>query len=50
LAVVGLLGYRSAGRIAGVAGYRYLSVDYERGGFVWDVSMQGPIVGLRIQF
>jgi hypothetical protein len=29
-----------------MAGYRYLAVNYDRGGFVWDVSMAGPIVAI----
>ena len=32
------------------AGYRYLAVDYDDGGFVWDVSMQGPIIGVKFRF
>jgi hypothetical protein len=31
-------------------GYRYLFVDYENGGFVYDVHMSGLIVGLGIHF
>ena len=34
----------------GAIGYRYLSVDYEDNGFVWDVAMSGPIIGLSIRF
>ena len=32
------------------AGYRYLAVDYDDDGFVWDVSMQGPIIGVKFRF
>ena len=32
------------------AGYRYLAVDYDDSGFVWDVSMQGPVVGVKFRF
>ena len=32
------------------AGYRYLAVDYDDDGFVWDVSMQGPVIGAKFQF
>jgi hypothetical protein len=46
----GLLGYQFNDRIAAAAGYRYLSVDYKNDGFVWDVSISGPIIGLKILF
>ena len=32
------------------AGYRHLEVDYEDGGFVYDVQMSGPILGAGLQF
>ncbi|WP_208245619.1 hypothetical protein WGT02_37080 (plasmid) [Rhizobium sp. T1470] len=32
------------------AGYRYLAVDYDDDGFVWDVSMQGPVIGAKFRF
>lgn len=32
------------------AGYRHLDVDYDHGGFVWDVSMSGPILGASLRF
>ena len=31
-------------------GYRHLAVDYRRGGFVYDVNMSGPILGVVIRF
>jgi len=31
-------------------GYRYLAVDYKRGGYVFDISMSGPIVGVSYRF
>lgn len=37
-------------RVAIRAGYRHLEVDYDHGGFVWDVSMDGPILGLSVRF
>jgi opacity protein-like surface antigen len=32
------------------AGYRYLSVDFNDGGFVYDVAMHGPLIGGSIRF
>jgi hypothetical protein len=46
----GLLNYNFNDSIAATAGYRYLSVDYKNDGFVWDVSIKGPIIGLKILF
>lgn len=31
-------------------GYRYLAQDYKKDGFVWDVKMSGPYIGLGIAF
>ncbi|WP_169309229.1 hypothetical protein [Desulforhopalus sp. IMCC35007] len=27
-------------------GYRYLAVDYDNDGFIYDVSQNGPVLGL----
>ncbi|MCP5306575.1 MAG: hypothetical protein H6953_14115 [Chromatiaceae bacterium] len=32
------------------AGYRYLTADFERDGFIFDVAFTGPAVGLSFQF
>jgi hypothetical protein len=32
------------------AGYRMLGLDYEEGGFEWDVTYKGPFVGLTFRF
>jgi hypothetical protein len=32
------------------AGYRHVDVDYDHGGFVWDVAMSGPILGATLRF
>jgi hypothetical protein len=32
------------------AGYRHLDVDYEHGGFVFDVYMTGPVIGAAVRF
>jgi hypothetical protein len=46
----GALGYRFDERVLGQIGYRYLSVDYDDDGFVWDVDMGGPFIGVSIRF
>lgn len=33
-----------------VAGFRFLSVDYDRNGFVYDVNQYGPLVGVYFNF
>jgi hypothetical protein len=48
--VAGAIGYRFNDRIAAVAGYRALGVDYRDDGFVFDVVQQGPILGLVVRF
>ncbi|MEZ5906036.1 MAG: hypothetical protein R3C69_13385 [Geminicoccaceae bacterium] len=48
--VLATLGYEFSDRLSARAGYRYLSVDYEHDGFVWDVDIQGPIVGVTWRF
>lgn len=44
------LGYRWTDGFSTTIGYRYLSVDYSDGGFVWDVEMHGPTVALIWNF
>lgn len=51
--VQGYLGYRT--RVLGqpttfVAGYRALYVDYDHNDFKWDVTQQGPILGVAVRF
>lgn len=48
--LLGTLGYRFSDRLSVRAGYRHLAVDYESGGFVWDVELSGPIAGLTWRF
>lgn len=46
-----LAGYGVNDRLSIVAGYRWLSTDYETsGGFKFDTTMQGPGIGLEYQF
>jgi hypothetical protein len=46
----GGLGYQVADWFAPVVGYRHLSVDYDRDGFLFDVDMSGPLIGGVIRF
>ncbi len=46
----GALGVDISERLAVELGYRYLSVDYQSGGFAYDVATKGPFVGVRIEF
>lgn len=48
--VLGALQYQLNESITLEAGYRYLAVDYEKGGFLYDVAMQGPLIGGSIRF
>jgi hypothetical protein len=47
--VAGLLGYQYSPTTSFMAGYRYLAVDYNRGGFLWDVNMAGPIMAINFK-
>jgi hypothetical protein len=46
----GALGYQFNDSISAVAGYRHLKVDYEHKGFVFDVELSGPVIGMTIRF
>ena len=48
--IYGGFGYQISDSIAAHVGYRYLDVHHEDGGFLYDVSQQGPLVGLGIRF
>jgi hypothetical protein len=48
--VVGLLGYQYNATTSFFGGYRYLSVDYNNNGYVFDVSLSGPIFGASFKF
>ncbi len=48
--VVGALKYQYNQSVALELGYRYLDVNYDRNGFVFDVAMQGPIIGASFRF
>lgn len=44
------LGYRWTETISTTIGYRYLDVDYEDDGFLYDVAQDGPVLGLSWRF
>jgi len=46
----GGIGYQFNDSVSAIAGYRHLEVDYEHNGFVFDVEMSGPVVGMTIVF
>lgn len=48
--VFGGIGYQAWDWFAPVIGYRYLSVDYDNDGFLYDVEMSGPLIGGVIRF
>ena len=45
----GGIGYRFNDTVSAIAGYRHLEVDYEHNGFVFDVELSGPVVGMTIR-
>jgi hypothetical protein len=44
------LGYQASDWFAPVIGYRHLEVDYEKGSFLFDVEMSGPVIGGVLRF
>ena len=44
------LGYRWGEMFSTTIGYRYLEVDYEDNGFLYDVTQDGPVLGLSWRF
>jgi hypothetical protein len=48
--LLGTLQYQLNDTISLEAGYRYLVVDYDNGGFLFDTQLQGPIIGGTIHF
>lgn len=44
------LGYNWTKMVSTTFGYRYLDVDYEEDGFIYDVSQHGPTLGLSWRF
>ncbi len=48
--IYGGIGYRFKEWFSAELGYRVLDVDYDDDGFVYDLTMHGPIAGFRFQF
>lgn len=48
--LVGTIGYSINHTFGLEAGYRYLNIDFKEDDFLYDVSMQGLVVGLSIRF
>ncbi len=48
--VLGTLQYQLNDSVTLEAGYRYLAVDFDDGGFLFDVAMHGPIIGGSFRF
>jgi opacity protein-like surface antigen len=48
--LLGTLQYQVAESVALEAGYRYLAVDYDDGGFLFDMALHGPIIGGTFRF
>jgi hypothetical protein len=46
----GAVGYQFNDTISAIAGYRHLEVDYDHSGFVFDVELSGPVIGMTIRF
>ena len=47
---LGALGWQFNGTIAAHAGYRYFKQDYEEDGIVWDMAMEGVLLGVGFTF
>jgi hypothetical protein len=48
--LLGTVNYQMSDRLSLRGGYRVLSVDYEDDGYVYDVVMRGPVLGLAYRF
>ena len=48
--VAGAVGYRLNRRFSMLVGYRAVGINYDRGGFVFDLVQQGPLLGLKMEF
>jgi hypothetical protein len=48
--LLGTVQYEIAKTVVLAAGYRYLAVDYDDGGFLFDVAIHGPIIGAGFRF
>jgi hypothetical protein len=48
--IYGGIGYRFKSWLSAYAGYRYLDVRHRNGGFLYDVSQEGPLLSVRFSF
>lgn len=48
--VFGAVGYEVTDRMSLVAGFRATGVDYQKGGFLYDIIQYGPIIGAVVRF
>ena len=48
--IYGGVGYQINNSMTAYGGYRYLDVHHQDGGFLYDASQQGPLLGLGIRF
>jgi len=48
--LLGTLQYQAEEWLTLQAGYRYLSVDFSDGNFLYDVALSGPIIGATLRF
>ena len=48
--VNGQFGYAFTKKFSVSAGYRYMTVNYQKSGFEWDVENKGPIIGGQFRF
>ena len=48
--LIAMLNYEIKEWVSVGAGYRHMSVDYQKDGFVYDVEMSGPVVGAVFTF
>jgi hypothetical protein len=46
----GGIGYQFSDTVSATAGYRHLEVDYQNNGFVFDVELSGPVIGMTVRF
>ena len=47
---MGSLGSFAATEVAGRLGYRYLDIEYDDDGYLYDVTQDGPMLGLVWRF
>lgn len=46
----GAAGYQFNDTISAIAGYRHMEVDYHHNGFIFDVELSGPVIGMTVRF